>query len=1034
MPLNLFGPTQATPAPAPRPSYFPQAQLAPAAAAPEPGFAQRWLGQGTLVGTLGDSLSRGGYAVRNLLAGKPGAALAGLPGSAAGMLDVMTLNAPRTFFGKGAQEYTDELTGFGPEDRTSTQDLLKKLGVLDRADHGFFRKDSWTPDPAFAAGLAGDIASDPLSWTTGGLNRAGGAARIVSGTNKYADDLASATARAQAGGDAFKINQLNRLKATAPARATGAGLGATKAEQAALGQRDFLRFGGRLQLFPGTPTLDLPEIPLIRGEGLYRAGEKISELASRAPGAQALKSMFAHGSVQKASAMADSVKKSTEEDFLRARELMKQADAGDQAAQKSLDEFFANRGVAGTGTNAQKAEQLNETLKKTEDYWGHNVGSNFFQQDQHGKEILRNLMKPENRPQAAQIVDDLNAALGAKAMAKGQKPARVLGDLAHTNAMDRAIDEAYRAGLSHREINDVFKARTGYGLVSEELANQLQMRGAQHGVARSRAEFADSLVRDKVAQAYTGPVNKLSQEFGNDVQSFAGPRGNKYYVVPRLGYSKNEQLVFNNLEDAVAAHKAYDNLITPGETGVLNKGLKVWDKANAWQKQFVTRIFPQFHAQNHLSNRLQSYLEDVPVYGKHYNMANDLMAGKDIGAIQLPDGTTVNGAQLLDEYKSLNQGMAGQFDEVAGDLPRLGQEHDGKLKKLFGRGMDVAERAAATPAALGQLFRNPKMTGKLTGQSIESADRLGHYLYKRVIEGLPPNEALSSVEKALFNYSPAAMTNFEREAARRAVLFYGYPRSALPFVAGKLAENPGKIGNLMKLGAQPGRPENTPEYLRDQGTLGLGTDNSTLSNLPSPVEAALKPFEGFNDERSGRGIESLLGLTSPLIKAPYMLASGRDPFTGREVSNKAPNWLPDSLATLRQNKAGEQRREVNPLLNILLGNTPTSRLGTTANSLLKPETTLGDFALNTLTSTRVNRFEPEIERVYQQINNEQKTLDQFAKQGFLVKTQFGYTVEPAARGKVPSTATRALRRYNSLRQQARTLKLTKVKRKAISTQ
>ena len=256
-------------------------QPTPGTAQPEePGFMQNWFGRGTLAGTASESLGRTSNLVRSALVGEPGGGLRGLPGGVAGVADVLSLNQLRRLTGEGAQEWTDKLFGFGPENRISGQEMWKRAGVMETADNPLW---SWQG----ALGLASELGTDPLMYTKlGTLTRAGEAAQGAEKTAKYTTNLTQDLARATARGDTIGAENARRLLSQAPpVRPIITPLAPTRAAQTLAGQRALVNFTpfGKYgpEITEKTFGLSRPAARVVGGVG--RGADWLKGIAGRGP-------------------------------------------------------------------------------------------------------------------------------------------------------------------------------------------------------------------------------------------------------------------------------------------------------------------------------------------------------------------------------------------------------------------------------------------------------------------------------------------------------------------------------------------------------------------------------------------------------------------------------------------------------------------------------------------------------------------------------------------------------------------------------
>ncbi|MCZ7644361.1 MAG: hypothetical protein M5U26_03615 [Planctomycetota bacterium] len=409
---------------------------------------------------------------------------------------------------------------------------------------------------------------------------------------------------------------------------------------------------------------------------------------------------------------------------------------------------------------------------------------------------------------------------------------------------------------------------------------------------------------------------------------------------------------------------------------------RLYDDTTRMLKSYVTRAFPAYHLRNRFSNRVQSWLEDVPVTGDHYTAAHKVLAGLEVN-LTTPGGEALDRARLLEELRELRIVNNGFYEAEFGNALR----EKGVSANPFDPDNRFIKAGERTRAALANLPGQVAAGGELKGlrgmdaQAVEGVDRVGHYLYKRTVEGLTPEAAAESVKKALFDYGD--LSDFEKKYMGRAVFFYTWSRKAVPMMLEAALRRPGKVKVLTQLsgGATGGEglPEHLPSWVREGLPMGLGKDaegNPLLAyGLGTPLEGAADPFSGFA-ESPRRGLEKGLSQLNPLLAAPIELATDRNLFLGRDISEsrKAPHWverLPEEVqermgVRTSTTKSGATRYEMDPYVLYAIENGPLGRLSNTIGKLADARKPVADRLLNVLTGAKVVSIDEEREAYYAQ--------------------------------------------------------------------
>ena len=197
--------------------------------------------------------------------------------------------------------------------------------------------------------------------------------------------------------------------------------------------------------------------------------------------------------------------------------------------------------------------------------------------------------------------------------------------------------------------------------------------------------------------------------------------------------------------------------------------------------------------------------------------------------------------------------------------------------------------------------------GDRAAQASDNFNRIGAYV-NRIRKGDSPRAAKAIADLTQVNYRPEAFTEFEREVVKRLVPFYSYTKGITPLVADNLINKPaGLMGQSIRFVNRAGEPSEdrfVPEYLRQSAAipidaglpfLGLNTPGVSrfLTNIDLPHEGLLNLFTpGLGNNLTDKLIntitktgQNLLGQTSPLIKAPLEVATDRQFYSGRQLSD-----------------------------------------------------------------------------------------------------------------------------------------------------
>ena len=338
---------------------------------------------------------------------------------------------------------------------------------------------------------------------------------------------------------------------------------------------------------------------------------------------------------------------------------------------------------------------------------------------------------------------------------------------------------------------------------------------------------------------------------------------------------------------------------------------RAYDSLQNYFKAAVTSIFPAFHGRNALSNVFLMYnrigMESLNP-ATHVAAANMINLEAKTARLQRkmikgdadPKEYAEHMAKTVFTDKSGYRWSWGELrsqlhnNVVAFHHKNLGQTDQLKFGKSEVR--EAAEKMFPK-TKMGKLnaktaIVNPFSTenmmfqgGFKIGQKIEDYSRTLTFLSQLKSTG-DPMQAARITRQALFDYTN--LTNFEREVLRRIIPFYSFTRKNLELQVSTLLTNPGKIAQQIRatqtLGDSFSGEELTekelaalPDWAKDGYALVRkreGSHITLLRTLGTPLE-----------EFAGRAnADSNLGMISPLLKAPFEMASGYSVFHGKAIS------------------------------------------------------------------------------------------------------------------------------------------------------
>jgi hypothetical protein len=336
---------------------------------------------------------------------------------------------------------------------------------------------------------------------------------------------------------------------------------------------------------------------------------------------------------------------------------------------------------------------------------------------------------------------------------------------------------------------------------------------------------------------------------------------------------------------------------------------------------------PAFHTRNTYSGMLNAGTFGAFNPGDWYAALRASMGNTDALARRLenaPGFQGLNPAQRVARFQDLTAanriGGGNILDDISG-LPEqqirggwLGAGNDQSVGRAFLnpnrswgdfandffslRGVGITDRAPTRN-------RNPFLVlNDAVGSVSEDALRGGVFL-NQLRKGVDPGEAADLVRLSQVDYSPQAFTSFERNVLKRALPFYSFQKGIVPSIVNNTLYRPGGLmGQSIRAvtrGTEPSEDNFIPEHLRRSAAIPLppewGSGNPNLQRFLTSIDAPWEAF--FNTVTPGVGAttssriadtirqtgSNLLGMTSPIIKAPIEYFTNRQLYSGRDLTD-----------------------------------------------------------------------------------------------------------------------------------------------------
>ena len=359
-------------------------------------------------------------------------------------------------------------------------------------------------------------------------------------------------------------------------------------------------------------------------------------------------------------------------------------------------------------------------------------------------------------------------------------------------------------------------------------------------------------------------------------------------------------------------------------------------------------LFPEaLNIMNKSDNLMRKAANGIELTGKEQKMLNIWNNFIDAG---FGDAKTLSSAQLADMPDSLKKYFTG--------------EKEFKNVKDF--------------LVDGLPYLNNKMN-----ESMDTMARLVTFMEgsrnQKFLDKLGVSNASEAVRKVLFD--PTDLTDFEKNAMKRALPFYTFTKKNLAFQFDNLSKNASQYSKLIRgydrlLDAATGdNSENVSAWLKDNLYIPipvLGEDGSY-----KVIRGAL-PFGNLIDTLENPA-SNLVNLSSPALKMPMELATNTNSFTGRDIES-----FPGELST---NIPGLTKKQEYLLGNLTGLDTPIKNINRAYQGLQETMNTGNPFQLIENATTMEGNIDTDrIGRMYDQLDRLENMMKQYEQQGYQFST------------------------------------------------
>jgi hypothetical protein len=301
---------------------------------------------------------------------------------------------------------------------------------------------------------------------------------------------------------------------------------------------------------------------------------------------------------------------------------------------------------------------------------------------------------------------------------------------------------------------------------------------------------------------------------------------------------------------------------------------------------------------------------------------------------------------------SIRAGLPGEIPHRFGNaLNKLRGKGDVTWNPLEMRGFNERTKSRFAPAAAGDEV----------GYYVEGLNRLAPFI-EQLEKGVDPAEAAKKIGAAQVLYQNKYYTKTEQEVLARLFPFYKFTSRQLPFTLQQLSERPGgRMAQTIRAANRARDPDEfTPDYVAETASIPLGKSADGTARYLTGLGLSMEdPLSLVGGPRST--VLELLSRLNPLIKAPLEYATGesffqKGPEGGRNLSDMDP-----TIGRLLANVSGRKEPVRIPFgqeLDVLLNNSPLSRVASSARVLTDGRKGLPGKAANLLTGFKVSDISP----------------------------------------------------------------------------
>lgn len=305
--------------------------------------------------------------------------------------------------------------------------------------------------------------------------------------------------------------------------------------------------------------------------------------------------------------------------------------------------------------------------------------------------------------------------------------------------------------------------------------------------------------------------------------------------------------------------------INPVSSGDVNAIVKAMDDMNTMFKKFST-LTPGFHLRNYAGNYINAYLSGMPLprVAEYQAKAAKVLNSSENIMEKIAKGATLT-AEESKNLDLLQQFYTAGFSKAGTGVQELG---------------DVVKKYSKSP------INKMAELGVKANESVDNLNRMGLLMYAnehpKYLQKLGKSNGIEAVRYALMD--PTNISQFESKTMKRLIPFYTFTKQNLIYQATNIMQNTPRYNKLMKAlrSTYNNLDENQyKQYQKEnmQIPLPFKDDNGNQMFLKANL-----PVSDLGEWLS-HPIQRTLSSTSPYIKTPIEMVTGKDLFTGEDSYN-----------------------------------------------------------------------------------------------------------------------------------------------------